>query len=92
MAFVVMVDRLSSAAIPSRATAGGGSGFDFGGGLDGSCVCVAAAETAHEGRLGGSGLDHVVVAAGMHGDGFVWSSVLICGFLLVLWVVFCEGR
>jgi len=76
----VMNDRLSSAAIPapSRSSSGGSgvvvvmmtdaAGLHLGGCLGGSGVCVAASKTGHESRLGGSGLNHVVVASGMHID------------------------
>lgn len=39
------------------------AGLDGGRRLDGLCLCVAASQAGHEGRLGSPGLDHVAAAA-----------------------------
>lgn len=48
-----------------------GARLDFGCGLYGAGVGVAAAETGHECWLCGAGFDHVVTS-GMHFEGACW--------------------
>jgi len=54
--------------------------LNFGRCLDSTSVGVAASKTGHEGWFCGSGLDHSVVAAGMHVERFFWSCFGVCGW------------
>jgi hypothetical protein len=54
-------------------------GLDFGCCLNSTGIGVAAPETCHEGWLCGSGLDHSIVAAGMHVEGFFWVGFWVGG-------------
>jgi hypothetical protein len=53
------------------------AGLDLSCGLGGACSCVAATETGHECGLCGAGLDHVVVASGMHIESLCWVCVWV---------------